>query len=92
VDLASCHVLCIEFLGGSDILENLWTPVDFLKSILTPLSRGSACQGNIFTFFSACELWANAQEKKLNMMEDSSELFFPFTRMTTSNDQRWKPR
>ena len=43
-------------------------------------------------FFSVCELWISAQEKKLNMMGDSSELFYPYIRVTASNDQRWKHR
>ena len=54
MDLASYHFLRIECVGGNDILENLWTPVDCLKSVLIPLSRGIACEGNIFIFFS---LW-----------------------------------
>jgi hypothetical protein len=91
MDLASWHVLRIEFLGGSEILENLLTPDRLFESVLIPLSPGIACEGNIFTF-SFCELWNSAQEKKLNTMGDSSELFYPFTRMTTSNDHRWKPR
>jgi hypothetical protein len=40
-------------------------------------------------FFSVCVLRISEQEKKLNMMGDSSELFYPFTRVTCSSDQRW---
>jgi hypothetical protein len=82
----------IEFVGGSKILENMWTPVDCLKSVSVPLSRAIAGEDNVVTFFSVCELSTSAQEKELNMTGDSTELFCASTRVTTSNDQRWKPR
>jgi hypothetical protein len=42
-------------------------------------------------FFPVCGLWISAQEKKLNMMGDFSEFFYPFTKVTCLSDQRWKP-
>jgi hypothetical protein len=51
MDLLRVTFWRIKFVGGYEILENLWTPIDCLKSVSVPLSRGIACEGNVFIFF-----------------------------------------